>query len=238
MEKYRETTEIKWNLYDPRINSISVRDIVFKPFKYEKIPSPKEKIKVIVKIGDSELKILNLPQNINQIYPVILVSNPRIVIYGFFNRYNGNLNYFVQVKVNENENKKIFSSVFGLGFIPLYKKVKRMSYTPIKSRYSYHVFMDAKDAIKSFKTRKKKDIELNNYLKTFSEEDRIRKAKSYSFFSILFFIIFLAYSIYCAFSHDINALFVCIPSLLFSLLCLRSRHKIIRSIEGISDEKI
>ena len=124
-----------------------INGILIKPVKLEDLILSAHTIPVLVKIYHAEWKILNIPQNINQHYPIVLCRQPRTILYGKYN-ISGQI-FTVTIAIKKHTPltaKSIIVPIFTPNVVPVLRQCKRMMGTPFG--YLAEIFKDIAIAIK------------------------------------------------------------------------------------------
>lgn len=178
---------INWNIFTKSEAIKTIDGIEVEPIRVELLPEIKAKFQVKIKFAQDEPKILNLPQTIHSIYPIILQRKPKIIIHGYLNRKTGDCHYVI-VKEKQREplsTKKMAFNLMGFHVFSLAGQVKRI--VGSTGQYSRHLRQEMQDALRPSELLKKPDYAKDQaFLASWTDEDVKRSVKQTTIFSILF----------------------------------------------------
>ena len=131
-----------------------INGILIKPVKLEDLILSTHSIPVLIKIYHTEWKILNIPQSVNQYYPIVLCRKPRTVLYGKYNISDQIFTITIATKKHTPLTvKNIILPIFTPNIVPVLRQCKRMMGTPFG--YLAEIFKDIAMAIKPSISRPK-----------------------------------------------------------------------------------
>ena len=217
---------IQWNIYAETCTIKAVQGIEIEPIQLKELPAEKEKFQVLIRMPNHPDRILNLPQIIHSIYPVVLDDKPRTVIHGTLNRKTGLCEYVIAIKRDSKVTKKdVVTGVFGLGVFPLARRVKRLSGTPLS--YASDVFDEAKRSLRPSKlfASKSNREEDQKFLSSWSDEFAETATKRYGYMAIACGFISFCYLIVGILCLMPSTLYVAIPTLFFTTIMLHRRYE-------------
>ncbi|WP_203249709.1 hypothetical protein [Cysteiniphilum marinum] len=240
------TTILRWNVYG-KVSAFScIGDIDIQTIKHTDALSKEHKIQVIYHKQGEEEKILNIPQHVSHLYPVILHDQPRLVIYGQCYSNTGDCHYVIeerQIKSVDGKNnefkesqtakakrtkKSKLGTLFHVSTLYIFKdmlsigrKVKRVAYKP--TSISSRVVKDLKDVKPLFSFP---DYERDQrFLDRFTDEQSQKLTRMYTCLAGLF--VFIPYPYlwyYDLYGKGMGLFFIGIMYFL-ALMCVRARYE-------------
>ncbi|MFT6836008.1 MAG: hypothetical protein ACJA0H_002051, partial [Francisellaceae bacterium] len=166
----------------------TVSGIKIKPLVVNELPQPKDKFQVQITFAGGDPKILNLPQTIHAIYPIILQAKPKIIMHGYLDRNTGECNYIIakQKERKQINTKSVTFGLFGFHVFSIAGQMKRMLGST--GQISRSLSNDVRENLNPRELFKKPDYHKDQeFLASWSHEDVERSVKQSTIFASLFF---------------------------------------------------
>jgi hypothetical protein len=225
--KNQNVGKVNWNIFAKSEAIKTIAGIEVQPIVVKEKPDLKAKLQVQIKFPkDSEPKLLNLPQTVHSVYPIILQKHPKIIMHGQLNRENGDCDYIIAMKEERASVgvKNVASNVFGFHIFSIAGQMKRMIGTT--GQYSNYVRKDIQENLNPRELFKRPDYEKDQaFLSSWVDKDVKRMVIQTTIFSVLFSFFGLFFGVLNLIGYLEFSYYFLIPFFMMAFFMLQQRYE-------------